>query len=102
MSGKWTPGPWRIEHMGETYRVCNPDNQTVAWATFVFSSARAAVRRETEVVAANARLISASPQLFDALKDLVEETADMLTWGCEPDVIRNARAALAKAKGEGA
>ncbi|WP_336764345.1 hypothetical protein [Asaia sp. VD9] len=55
-----------------------------------------------EVMEANARLISASPELFDALKDLVEETADMLTWGCEPDVIRNARAALAKAKGEGA
>jgi len=101
MSGKWTPGPWRAD-LGETYRACDRQNQTVAWATFVFSSAKATVRRESEEVAANARLIAAAPELAEALEALVEETADMLTWGCEPDVIRNARAALAKAKGEGA
>lgn len=97
MSGKWTPGPWATD-FGEVIRIRDVSGAALASVTHTHLSGR----RNIAEVEENARLISASPQLFDALKDLVDETADMLTWGCEPDVIRNARAALAKAKEEGA
>lgn len=102
MSGKWTPGPW-VVGKGAGYFIKRPNARMahLVGMTPGFSGVGAESGNDEEA-RANAHLMSASPQLFDALKDLVEETADMLTWGCEPDVIRRARAALAKAKGEGA
>ncbi|WP_336947251.1 hypothetical protein [Asaia sp. HN010] len=102
MSGKWTPGPWHC-HRNTSYWEFGSDERGQLGDVCASAFNGDGMEPDAEeVMEANARLISSSPQLFDALKDLVDETADMLTWGCEPDVIRNARAALAKAKGEGA
>lgn len=103
MSGKWTPGPWHCHRNPDFWEFGSDEHgQLGDVCASAFSVEGWAPVNAEEVMEANVRLIAAAPELYEALKDLVEETADMLTWGCEPDVIRNARAALAKAKGEGA
>ena len=103
----FTRGPW-VADLGETYRICAENGQTVAWATFVFSTPMHSGRRETKTVAANSHLIAAAPELYEALEATLEQAI-----GCfhnhygedpsgtpEPEYIQKARAALAKARGE--
>jgi hypothetical protein len=64
---KHTPGPWRAE-FGEAIVVKGADGARVAIATNLDRYGR----RDTNEVEANARLIAASPELLEALRELHE------------------------------
>ena len=83
-----TPGPW------ETSRDAVPDGHTQITVYAEGSGERVATVFQTE---ANARLIAAAPELFEALEDVVK-WAYMCTVGSkeEKSIVR-ARAALALA-----
>ena len=105
MSGKWTPGPWHChrnsvfwefgsDERGQLGDVCASAFSVEGWAP---------VNAE-EVMEANARLIAAAPELAEALEAMVERFGhDIFTMPAEDrELLTRARAALAKAKGEGA
>ena len=106
----FTPGPWDQEPTGDGKRICiglglfdGPNGYDVAE---VYSDD---VTEETYKEAkANAHLIAAAPDLYEALEVALEQAI-----GCfqnhygedpigipEPEYIQKARAALAKARGE--
>jgi len=79
----YTPGPWRAERPRKRWRVRNMEGIFVMedWGGLQ----HAEVRRE-----ADARLIAAAPQLYEALKVIVEHYGDPL---------QVATAAIRKAEG---
>ena len=89
-----TPGPWQyLRSPSGPIRVGPSHNCTVAVAPFP----------PTGDQEANARLIAAAPELFDALNALVNAVSpDDNDKSCEPyfrPALKAARAALAKAQG---
>lgn len=99
MSGKYTPGPWRIE----------PDFQGfIIVGRPKWGAIRCGVEGEWDVAEidtdgeddeANAHLIAAAPELLEALEGLL----DLSSESGEIDrrlAFKDARAAIAKAKGE--
>ena len=121
MSGGWTPGPWNIHaHMS------NPDPRPCEslGADFMYADAYIGqgdkligevrmqrggkdtgfptVECEREMLA-NARLIVAAPDLFDALEAWVlhlDSDGEDASFDDEMRMLEAARAAIAKAKGE--
>jgi len=92
MTAKHTPGPWT------TGRAIN----TVDIGKFSFICPFGANSADQVAeIKANARLISASPDLLAALEACVKQCADYerMTEDCAA-AFRNARSAIAKAKGE--
>lgn len=97
-----TPGPWDVEPKGSRHFVDGADGLTVAYLD------RAGVRERAEIEA-NARLIASAPELLAALEaaaGLAEGTVkllrqlDMESGRIAAEcVLRDARAAIAKAKG---
>ncbi len=93
-----TKGPWVIkeprhpDHAGASYDVYGPDWDQSAprrdWPWRVASVTHSSPQSE-----ANARLIAAAPDLYEALENILESTYDENT-----KIV--ARAALAKARGE--
>lgn len=98
---KWTPGPWRISGKG-TVRAGDDWVGSVHW-------------RNRE---ANARLIAAAPDLYEALQKLLDRVEvdrclvfqqqgfrgavpEMYERGLMPEQFVSTRAVLAKARGEG-
>ena len=95
---KYTKGKWEtvfgedrgngefVVYQGDTGTICRGDNEMIDWK-------------------ANARLISAAPELYEALNNLVELATKQLDQsatneGMENcDCLASARAALAKAEG---
>ena len=94
MSAQYTPGPWVVDYS-------HPDwvEGTTIWANdVVIAHAVADQHHQTE---ANARLISAAPELLAALQDMVgayQRHFDVMpvAWQTYDDI---ARAAIAKATG---
>lgn len=89
---KWTPGPWTPQKLrnGQQVVLCEsgfPVCRISRWA------------KESD--AAEARLIAAAPDLYDALSDAIEVLALHVQEGdgIASPVMDNARAALAKALG---
>ncbi len=95
----WTPGPWEVNPVtaqvdgitnGEPLAICQ-----LLWPTDERSEA------ETE---ANAHLIAAAPELYEALKAFLEDERFQVGVGGNPiaveRMIANARTVLAKARGE--
>jgi len=104
---KHTPGPWMA--------ICDGTSSEMqqGWGTWWIKNKyespiclirRAHVARTPEITDANARLIAAAPELFEALEDLMWRFVDDDKDINEPDEIAPdiafARAALAKARGE--
>lgn len=105
---KFTPGPWRLlpeecdksyirirgTQLGGRYKIANV-------LTPVYEGAH---EREAEETRANARLIAAAPELFEALLAYVQYTDAGIETGeadrGEIELAEKARAALAKATGE--
>lgn len=98
MSEKFTPGPWEVDkencHAGQI-AVCYGDKDTYfeVWSRHWFGG----IDQE-----ANAHLISAAPEMYEALVDLFHEADSWCECGkctaCKTDA--KVRAALAKARGE--
>lgn len=91
MMSKHTPGPWSIQRQ-------NPSPTTGEWMVAGKSPGYLAEVRDcgSGPVEANARLIAAAPDLLEALEALIT-AVDASMYGM---AIHNARAAIAKAKGE--
>jgi hypothetical protein len=87
MIANFTPGPWRAVHNGTCWQI---DAETDAVATTQFCYA-------PEVVA-NARLIAAAPDLFEALAGLIPPDFDDHPLDFSSDW-QKARVALAHAGG---
>lgn len=110
----FTPGPWHQSHCknddGETYSTKVYDHKhviaVVDWYPIDMGNGRIATSRE-----ANARLIAAAPDMYEALKEALPELEESLReCGHDPSVginashlirtIENVEAALAKAEGK--
>lgn len=100
---KFTPGPWRIPHFMRLDTKCDcghifSDHQdhmgAICTVRFDDRGQEAATRAEA---GANARLISAAPDMYEALKQLLMRWVDPLSIRTEHWEV--ARAALAKADG---
>lgn len=100
-----TPGPWSLstESVYAT-RVDGPDGNKVALAQYLLSEGRSI----PEAIA-NARLISAAPDLLEALERVIaplEIAVKLSSWRQDPTpgecsrALEGAKAAIAKAKGE--
>ena len=99
---KYTPGPW-APHFDEAYYVTGPDLGRVAMMMNLKGAHGMGGRRTGAEAAANARLISAAPDLLMALRMLYDETADYIRLnnlgGMDNQCMQLARAAIAKATG---
>lgn len=99
-NAKHTPAPW-VADLGETYSVRASDGR-VAYCQHVHLTGR----RDAATVAANARLIAAAPHMFDVLEASAADPAGMTNWSDEQirgwayATARNARRAIAKARGQ--
>lgn len=115
MTTQWTEGPWEFvagnEHHGpyvygpfgdicDLYVMSNP-----AALSIRNGGTSHPIWHEPDHAQANARLIASAPDLYEALRQLVEADLDYIKInnlaGAENNqVIRIAQAALAKARGE--
>ncbi len=85
---KHTPGPWKPTYESDPYRlVDHTDGREIAAVSGV----------DNENRDANARLIAAAPDLLEALKGLLP----MWESGVSEPWVEAAKAAIAKAEGEG-
>lgn len=118
---KWTPGPWkfwrdsktggplparidsegpgtlhyRIVSASETYDFDGPNEQQVAITAKNYTAVAQEIREGREL--ANAHLISAAPELYEALEECLREHGGYTIKG---GVEKRAKKALAKARGE--
>jgi hypothetical protein len=102
---KWTPGPWRIEPPGDLIE----DGYSVLAECGSFCITVPAETHDYEHGSrdeADARLIAAAPEMYEALLNLSNEMAFLLKRNPSKDgglyrvAVDEARAALAKARGE--
>lgn len=96
MSGH-TPGPWEIRRpsygQGFTREIWGADGKCVTGMTTRMTTG--------PVTEANARLIAAAPDMLEALEGMVEmATHHMMEPEERRERLRNARAAIAKARGQ--
>ena len=95
---KFTKGDWQARKgfimvslplcgEAEAHIIDGPDNMDIAYLPKGYPNSKA-----------NAHLIAAAPELYEALEAMVKITE---TYCDEPDEVDVARAALAKARGEG-
>lgn len=97
---EWTPGIW-VSKFDETYTIRNGDDHLIANCTFLKGHMG---RRTGEEVAANAHLIAAAPDLYEALAEAelqIEYVHEKFAaTGSGNNTLVKIRAALAKARGE--
>ncbi len=98
---RFTKGPWRLSDSGDnTWTVCEPD-KPFRHSHFATVSVGNMWGDEGK---ANARIIAAAPDLYEALCGMLEYTADLNPAQGYPETdheaVNAARAALAKARGE--
>jgi hypothetical protein len=110
---KWTPGPWQQgmrtgANANCIYKQVGPELHDVDAIAMVYgirlnTSAENVTKRWSEGVS-NARLISAAPDLYDALEECKRVLSDLQSTQLEGTRTRaaweKARTALAKARGE--
>lgn len=95
MTEKWTSGPWRVESL-------EPEIQTIrSQHIYIASIYDSAAQKQN---GANANLIAAAPDLYDALQDTLNMLrAAHIQCGVHHDGnkrVQKVRAVLAKARGE--
>ena len=97
-AGTFTPGPWKVVQRSSNEMMCSFVGVVVGDDLIEMPGP------QSNVGTANARLISAAPDLLEALIELVQEFDITLGNRGNPDTteIRRARAAIAKAIGEAA
>lgn len=95
-----TPGPWRTLDGDSVVNIVGPEGQPIAATT-----TKAYYERFDATDKANARLIAAAPDLYEALRVLLPFAVNRGPGGCDGSkrgcphctAIRNARAALKSA-----
>lgn len=93
--GKWTKGPWKATPNGDGYVITRTDVFVAGYAIAAARPSRAATEDQCE---ANARLIAAAPDLYEALVEARERMV-----GSSPGLkalIAKTDAALSRARGE--
>ena len=99
MNTKFTPGPWHV--VGRTVYSLNSRN-TNRFAAMVQATGTECASEEECL--ANAALISAAPDLYEALCDYVKDDFEMHGTTSKQQIhnsrLRRAEAALKKARGE--
>ena len=96
--GKYTTGPWWVDESHINGSI-NAGKWHVAMANF-YNCHDEEVRVTREHQEANAQLISAAPDLFEALKIILDYPYGDASPLDDPLVIERARAAIRKAEGE--
>ncbi len=93
MSNQITPGPWAVERADDAYCIANVGN-------LVIMPCGGKVKHDN--AEADARLISAAPDLLEALEMIVAEADSYTARTGKPiyNWLDQARAAIAKARGE--
>ena len=93
---KWTPGPWETsQSLGDAYIWAETEENGV------FEHVAVVLRcDEPGMQDANAHLIAAAPDLYEALEEIADYVGDEVSFILGPPVVSAARAALAKARGE--
>lgn len=96
---KWTPGPWTVRQAYRSIISASPTGYDDAESIEAYGGHLVC---ESVKWDANAQLIAAAPDLYEALDYLVSCTqlADDADWSEGDDPLSAARAALAKARGE--
>lgn len=100
---KFTPGPWatksaRIPVDGE-FDWCV--STSIDGADYVIAEAFGRVAEQIRPNAeANARLMAAAPELYEALEELLQDIQQYEAWQRPARAVDVARAAIAKARGE--
>lgn len=100
---KYTSGPWVLETVKTSCGICHKIGEFVSHGVYDKTSAcvyddGATMAHPTPQLLANARLIAAAPELLAALEAIVTPSCHSPeTWNT---AMQQARAALAKAKGE--
>lgn len=90
---KWTPGPW-------TYRQLKRSIQISGYGKNVATIALSA-HLDNADNEANAAIIAAAPDLYDALVDMVQTYwEDAKDYEPPPSMVQKAKRALAKARGD--
>ena len=103
--GKYTPGPWAFdwEDDNRTWAIVkSPTGKIVANVNTESGPYIAPLVSDKMPAQANAQLISAAPDLFEALKIILEYPYGDASPLDDPLVMEQARAAIRKAEGEGA
>ncbi len=93
---KHTPGPWEA-HFEEAYFVTGPDLGRVAMMMNLKGAYGMGGRRSGDESAANCRLISAAPDMAEALRELLDAYSSSASPKHRDECWNKARAALAKA-----
>ena len=94
---KWTPGPWYVSNMSEIF---HGDDCNLADCWSVHADI------DEDECEANAHLIAAAPDMYDALESAEESIATFIGVHGYPtdsgagEILRQVSAALAKARGE--
>jgi len=89
MNTKHTPGPWAVVSSWDDYMVEGPNKEEIIFQDGPYQT--------PSIKEANARLIAAAPDLFEALKHMVEVCPAIDPNGEEAHI--KACAAIAKATG---
>lgn len=93
-----TPGPWTVEHYGDgDSLVLHSDGNT----RICFMATPGSSPRAFPQIEANARLISAAPDLYEALKDNLDRFVAAFPDAANYEPIKRGYAALAKAHPQG-
>lgn len=99
MTDKHTPGPWRTHVVRFSHRTMRTIKAGADWIAHLDTvSADGDDPRDV----ANARLIEAAPDMLAALERAADELDSIMDWHGigHPAVLRDARAAIAKARGD--
>ena len=92
---KHTPGPWRVVDSWNDHMVEGQNGEEIIWQDGPHNT--------PTINEANARLIAAAPDLLEALEDLILLAQAVMHENggyMVDDELSDARAAIAKAKGE--
>lgn len=95
-NGNWTPGPWEVFEYadGSGLEIGPPYTEAFLKGNVCSIGAVNGQHR------ANAHLIAAAPDLYDALSRIIEEYSDLYIYKGSVSPYEQARAAIAKATGD--
>jgi len=96
MENKWTPGPWIIERYKEPHTSFIDDINIVADGLVLAKLGKELSPENT----ANAHLIAAAPELYEALFNMMEIYHGRAEQSYPGQMAKDAMKALAKARGE--